>query len=148
MRKSSFAVVLAAIAGLVLLVAATSGAAGTGKKLFTDLSGAEEADAQGNVGVGDPDGSGTASLRLNQGRGKVCWTITWRNIEAPTAAHIHEAPAGVPGPIVVPLEPVSSGCTSASKALIKDIRKDQSDYYVNVHNEPFPGGAIRGQLGD
>jgi hypothetical protein len=33
--------------------------------------------------------------------------------------------------------------------LIKAIRHDPSAYYVNLHSQPnFPGGAVRGQLGD
>jgi hypothetical protein len=138
----------AAILVLGLVAGVGGGAAATGTKLFTTLSGAEEADAQGNVGVGDPDGTGTAALRLNQGQGRVCWTVTWKNISAPTMAHIHKAPAGVPGPVVVPLDPIGSGCATVDKALVKAIRQNPTAYYVNVHNEDFPAGAIRGQLGD
>jgi hypothetical protein len=118
-----------------------------GRPLSTTMSGAEEA-----PGPGDPDGAGSATIRLNSGQGEVCFDLTASNIAPATAAHIHEAPAGVPGPIVVPLSPPtsgsSSGCVSADRELIKDIRQNPSEYYVNVHNAEFPAGAIRGQLGD
>jgi CHRD domain len=67
------------------------------------------------------------------------------------------APAGSPGPIVVTLFTGSfagtdsvTGCVEdVDAALIKAIRHDPTAYYVNVHSRPnFPGGAIRGQLGD
>ena len=72
------------------------------------------------------------------------------------AGHIHVAPVGSPGPIVVPLFAGSfagtdavSGCVEDVDAdLIKAIRQDPAAYYVNLHSRPnFPGGAVRGQLG-
>ena len=40
-----------------------------------------------------------------------------------------------------------SGCaTGVDEDLIKDIRQNPENYYVNVHTGPFQGGAIRGQL--
>ena len=57
------------------------------------------------------------------------------------AAHIHEAPQGEPGPIVVPLfEGTFAGtdevsdCVDVDKSLIKDIRKHPDDYYVNAQH--------------
>jgi hypothetical protein len=103
-------------------------------------------------GPGDPDGSGTATIILNSGTNEVCWEITVSGITLPaTAAHIHVAPVGVAGPVVVALSPpdatgFSSGCRSADSALIKTIRKNPELYYVNVHTSDYPGGAIRGQL--
>ena len=88
--------------------------------------------------------------------GTVCFNLSWENVDGTVfAAHIHLAPAGVNGPIVVPLFEGSfggtdsvSGCVEdVARDLIKAIRQDPSAYYVNVHSTPnFPGGAIRGQL--
>ena len=42
----------------------------------------------------------------------------------------------------------ASGCTTGvDPALVKDIRKNPENYYVNVHSSVFQPGAIRGQLG-
>ncbi|MBZ0299976.1 MAG: CHRD domain-containing protein [Anaerolineae bacterium] len=115
-----------------------------GRRLTATLTGPAE------VPPGDPDGSGTAVITLNQGRGEVCFELTVNHISPATAAHIHIAPAGVPGPVVVPLiaptSGSSSGCVSADPALIKAIRQHPDNYYVNVHNADYPPGAVRGQL--
>jgi hypothetical protein len=116
-----------------------------GRQLSATLSGAEEV-----PGPGDPDGSGTALITLNQGQGLVCWELTATGILTPTAAHIHEGVFGVAGPVVVTLSPPvggsSSGCASVDSALIQSIRQNPAMYYVNVHNADYPSGAIRGQL--
>jgi hypothetical protein len=118
-----------------------------GRPLKATLTGAAEV-----PGPGDPNGTGTATLRLNQGRGKVCFVLTAKDITLPaTGAHIHVGAAGVAGNVVVPLTPpdasgISGGCVNASRATIKAIRKNPSNYYVNIHTSDFPAGAIRGQL--
>ena len=116
-----------------------------GAPRVTSLSGAEE------VPSADPDGSGFASIRLNVGQQRVCWELSVSDIAPATAAHIHAAPAGVNGPVVVPLSPPTSGFSSGcaegvNPALIQAIIDHPEQYYVNVHNAEFPGGAIRGQL--
>ena len=99
----------------------------------------------------ESDGSGTALVTLNQGRGEVCWDISVSDLTSPVIlAHIHSGAAGTNGPVVVDFnEPVNglNGCVHADEALIKTIRQDPADYYVNVHTTTFPGGEVRGQLG-
>lgn len=138
--------VLAVATGLALLPAVSmANAAEGGRPLSTDLTGAEE------VPPADPDGTGEAELKVNSGLGEICYHITVANLDGTvTAAHIHKAPAGVNGPIVVPLVPPVDGsieaCASVDRALAKDIRNNPGAYYVNVHTTIFPGGAVRGQL--
>jgi hypothetical protein len=145
---------LVVVGALALVgVAGTAGLAGAGgRPLATDLNGAEEV-----PGPGDPDATGQADFTFNKGKGEVCYDLSWSGIDGTVvAAHIHHAPAGVAGPVVVPL-PVGtsdgsgaiSNCVPVEPELMRAILKDPSSYYVNVHSTPnFPAGAIRGQLGD
>lgn len=136
---------------VLLLVPGSAVASTGGTPLATGMDGAQEA-----PGPGDPDATGEASFTLNQGQGRVCFELSWTDIDGTVvAAHIHQAPAGQAGGVVVGLFSGSlSGSDSASgciedvdRALVKAIRKDPSAYYVNVHSTAFPPGAVRGQLG-
>lgn len=73
------------------------------------------------------------------------------------AAHIHNAPAGASAPVLVPLEPVPRAteatfarCVFAPREVIKAMRKNPENYYVNIHTfggpNARPAGAIRGQM--
>jgi hypothetical protein len=104
-------------------------------------------------GPGDPDGRGHAHVRVFPKQDKVCFEIDVSNIELPaTAAHIHRGSADVAGPVVVDLAPPgadghSEGCVSVQdRELLRSIKNNPSGFYVNVHNTPFPAGAVRGQL--
>ena len=116
-----------------------------GRPISIELTGAAEA-----PGPGDPDGSGTASFTFNPGTGEVCYDFSVTGVNPLVAAHIHVAPAGSPGPVVIPLPPTGdfggSGCVTADRDLIVAILRNPSDYYFNVHNDPFFPGALRGQL--
>ena len=129
--------------------------------LSTELSGEEEV-----PGPGDPRGSGHATVTVNPDAGTICYVLSVTNLTArPTAAHIHVAPAGYSGPVVVRLTPppaatgTSSGCARladvpgatvpADLAGLAAAISDHPDaFYVNVHTPAFPLGAVRGQLGD
>jgi hypothetical protein len=146
-----FAVLVAALA-VALAVVSQAGAGTGGRPLSTTMTGASEV-----PGPGDADATGQADLRLNQGKERVCFDVSWAGIDGTVfAAHIHVGPVGVAGPIVVPIFSGSfsgtdavSGCVgNVDRGLIKAIRKNPSGYYVNVHSQPnFPNGAVRGQLG-
>jgi len=126
----------------------TSGSSQSGgawTKLSAKLSGSNE------VGGGDPNGSGTAAVKL---RGtEICFDVKWTGFQA-IMSHIHKAPAGTNGDVVVPFftseSPLDtnskSGCVTAKESLVKAIAANPSNYYVNVHSPEFPKGAARGQL--
>jgi hypothetical protein len=128
--RRSFAVAALLAGGIAAapLVAVPALAVDGGKKLSTTLTGAAEVPK-----AGDPDGSGEATVRVNIGQGEVCYTLKVEGIAPAAAAHIHEAPAGV--------------AADVTRELAKEIAKNPENYYVNVHNMEFPGGALRGQLG-
>ena len=117
-----------------------------GRKFTVELTGAQE------VPPADPDGSGTAQIYVNVGQQRVCWDISVEDIADPTRAHIHKAPAGTNGSIVVTLFETGNvdfeGCTTSplDRELLRDILQNPQGYYVNVHNAEYPGGAIRGQM--
>jgi CHRD domain len=143
---------LAATLGMVAMLVMAAPALGEGRPFSTTLTGAAEV-----PGPGDADASGTALISLNQGQNEVCFDLSWAGIDGTvTAAHIHVGSAGVAGPVVVPLfagaiagTASASACVSGVDAdLIKAIRQDPANYYVNIHSDVFPAGAIRGQLGN
>jgi hypothetical protein len=135
------------VSAFAILAGALPAAAAEGGRPFTTtLTGAAEVNQQGVPNQGDPDGIGTATVRVNPGLGQICWTISVSGVEPITAAHIHVAPPTAPGPVVVPLEPYTGGCTDVDRQLALAIIRDPGAYYVNVHNAPFPAGALRGQL--
>ena len=115
--------------------------------LRAELTGEEEV-----PGPGDPDGSGSATIIVIPATNTICYVLTAESIAPATAAHVHVAKRGEAGDVVVPLEPptygASGGCTQADPELVSNIQENPENYYVNVHNEPYPAGAIRGQLSE
>ena len=67
-----------------------------------------------------------------------------------TAAHIHMAPAGQNGPVIVSLTRTAANVWSVPPgARLTDAQYDafkQGNLYVNVHSAGTPSGEIRGQL--
>jgi CHRD domain len=122
-------------------------------QLFAVLLGGNEVSAVGDANAGDPDGSGTATVVF--GDTTICYAILVRGIDAPTLAHIHEGAAGINGPVQVLLSPptpaletgaTSSDCVPVDAVLLNSIRLNPAGFYVNVHNDAYPDGAVRGQL--
>lgn len=71
-----------------------------------------------------------------------------------TSAHIHRAPAGVNGPVIIDFAPLgfTFGAQSGTFSKIILLNTSQAadllagNLYVNIHNANFPGGEIRAQL--
>jgi hypothetical protein len=140
MRKLTL---LAALVLAVVLIAAVPVVAAPRATLEASLTGEKEV-----PGPGDPNGRGEADVKVY--KAKVCYELEVERIKPATAAHIHRGGPNVAGDIVVelkaPTDGSSEGCKAISKNLSKKLREHPWRYYVNVHNDPYPDGAIRGQL--
>lgn len=128
-------------------VAASSGLASADSRLFVAyLYGGNETPV-----AGDTNAFGIATVSISAA-GSICYSILLHNAVAATAAHIHAGVAGVAGGVSVTL-PVTggtptrnSGCVSAGAVTVTAIKNNPQNFYVNVHNAAFSGGAARGQL--
>jgi hypothetical protein len=103
-------------------------------------------DGSQEVSSGDPDGTGIASLFIDDQAMTIDWMISVSNIDLPLiGAHIHNAAAGANGSVVVDFSGQLSG-TNLNDADLANVLLNPTNFYVNLHNSVFPGGAIRGQL--
>lgn len=134
---------LATALGLIASLALATSVLAVETTLTADLAGSAET---------DEDGTGSARIVVDPDAGTACWTLSAENIDPVTISHIHVGAAGEDGDVVVDLdldgfEGSSEGCNEAADAeALQAIVDDPAGYYVNLHNEAFPGGAIRGQL--
>lgn len=149
MRLPRLALAASTISALLLSITLASSVAAGGRPLVASLTPGAE------TGGGDPSSAATGSFwaTFNRGQGEVCYELSWSNLSTNVAAaHIHVAPAGVNGPVVIPLSTTpttsgsTSGCVTPNPDLIKAIIQNPSGYYVNVHTTGVPAGAVRGQL--
>jgi hypothetical protein len=121
-------------------------------QLSAQLKGNEEV-----PGPGDPNGKGEAFVNVKRKKRKVCFQLEFKKIGPPTAGHIHKGAEGVAGPVKVtlfedpeglPVPGAVEGCVrDLKRRLIRKLAKRPGKFYVNLHNEEYPDGAIRGQLG-
>lgn len=140
------AIVLVATAFASLSVAAPTDAQQSSSRVVIELAGDEVV-----PGPGDPDGRAALSLSITRS-GMVCAFFQTRDVAVPfTGAHIHQGAAGTAGPEALTLiggttDPDPSACVEADRSLIKDLLRNPESYYVDIHNEEFPDGALRGQF--
>lgn len=170
MRHRILTAITAAAGITVAAVALQVGTATAGHSndlLEATLDGRSEVatDAEDRRIVGDPNGKGEAYVfGIDNDPNTLCYVLTVEGIAeldlAPgngRAAHIHEGPAGANGPVVAnlawPQDGNAADCLSDDEpgkfvngGSVAEILENPEDYYVNVHNTEFPGGALRGQL--
>jgi CHRD domain len=112
------------------------------------LNGANEVLADGTPNQGDPDGVGLATLIIDDAVSppSIAWQIDVQNIDLPpTGAHIHQGAKTTTGPILIDFSGQLSG-QGLQDADLAGVLADPTGWYVNVHNDPFRSGAIRGQI--
>jgi hypothetical protein len=98
---------------------------------------------------GSATGSGTARITLDLKTGKACWRLSVNGLDKTLSAHVHKAPPGKAGPVVIPLGAkfLTSGCVKVPEKSLTAVGTNPHGYYVNVHTRKYLNGAIRGQLG-
>jgi hypothetical protein len=110
--------------------------------------------------VGDPDGRGEFYVfGIDGDASTLCYVLTVDGIAPATAAHIHRGAPGTAGGVVASLGAPTDGnaadCLTEGEAgkfpgnppgIVAEILAHPGDFYVNVHNAEYPGGAVRGQL--
>ena len=150
--KRGFALfVLLGVAAIAMSASPAGGGNGPLCVLNTKMS------AESEVPRGTSDAFGNAQVKL-WSDGTVEWKVHIVNHdrETITAGHIHEAPAGVAGGVVVPLfggpatdakQFFDRGTSTIDPALAAAICGDPAEYYVNYHSDENPPGLARGQLG-
>src|SRR5918998_327158 len=149
-RALAVALVVATPAGLVAANPASARTSAEGVVLQSTLSGLREVGPDGSLGAGDPDGVGAATLELSAT--SLCFDLDVTGVELPAAAaHVHRAPVGTNGDVVVPLAPPgadcrSEGCADVAPDVLEALASTPEDFYVNVHTSAFSAGAVRGQL--
>jgi hypothetical protein len=151
------------VAALVFGPAPSADAGHQLEVLSAHLNGRQEVSSTGAPGVGDPDGRGIGFvIGFDRAPTTLCYVLIVTKIAPATMAHIHMAPAGTNGGIVVHLTPPTDGLSAdcvregdllpsgapvfTGGATAQQILDNPAGFYLNVHNAEFPAGAIRGQL--
>ncbi len=152
--------------GLLTTVLATfcfSAMAAASSVTYTiNANGAKEVTSTGTPNQGDLDGLASGTLILDNGTGSgttgtATFSITLSNIDITTLSghHIHIGAATTTGGIVLDFgDPdlirtnslLSGTRTGLSATQITTIFSNPTNFYYNLHNGAFPGGAVRDQL--
>lgn len=152
--------VLSLAAVMVMAIVGTAFAGHTNSVLESALNGRNEVSSDATNGglVGDPNGRGEVYVfGIDGDPTTLCYVLFVDKIDTATAAYIHRGEAGTNGPVVASLAAPGDGnaadCLTegepgkfADGQTVSEILGDPSSFYVNVHNDSYPGGAIRGQL--
>lgn len=155
-RNSGSSLAVAALSALLLaaLIVAPIAPAKPerGVKLRAILKGKNEV-----PGPGDPTGTGKVGLVLNAKQAKVCFTLSVRDLAPITAGFIIEGGRNETGAPVLRLFKDAGGrdgdgsfdqrCRrKVDKKLIRSLASAPDRYAVNIRNNEYPDGAVRGPL--
>jgi len=180
MKKVSFAAAL--LAGGLLLqscdnntvapnsadqTTTTASARKGGGNYKAHLTGDQEVPATPTAPPVVTNATGQINLKLSADGTELYYKLIVANIESVRFAHLHLAPAGANGPVVVTLTPhmmptlispqgvIAEGVITAASLSGPLAGKQVSDLvaaieagnvYTNVHSNKYPGGELRGQV--
>ena len=117
---------------------------GPGTAKLASLSGAQETPAVTTSAFG------AGVLIVDESSGRVSGFVATSGLTGATAAHVHLAARGTPGPIIVPLTGgpelwvVPDGAAPLGAEQVAAFQRNE--LYFNVHTAANPNGEIRGQL--
>ncbi|CAN5146631.1 hypothetical protein BH23ACT9_BH23ACT9_17010 [soil metagenome] len=112
-----------------------------------------DVDLTGDAEVPGPgsDGTGTATFTIDGPQ--ACLEGELDGVGPIVAGHVHTGTADEAGGVLLDLATTTDGdgpfdtCVDVDEATATEITEDPAGYYVNLHTEEFPDGAVRGQLG-
>lgn len=125
----------------------TATTAGETQYFTNTLSGTQEVPPNASTATG------SVTALLDKITNQVYVTGDFHNLSAAaSAAHLHRGLTGISGPVIVPISATAdTSGTITGSAIVSSTFADsmiRGFTYVNIHNALFPGGEIRGQLGD
>lgn len=95
----------------------------------------------------------SATATVKAGRGQICFTTTIGRLSGYILTiGIYQGSAGGNGPMVLRLSPSPiginqlNGCVPADDALVRDIARNPTHYYIQINTTLYPDGAVRAQL--
>jgi hypothetical protein len=129
-------------AWMAALTLAGAAFAATGQEVTVALAGANE------IPPVATQASGIGTIKVGADRSVVVRVAVSGML--PTVAHIHEAPAGANGPIIVPLvKGADNAWTAPAGTTLSDAQLaafKAGNLYFNIHSEAYRSGEIRGQI--
>ena len=152
--RRAFSILLVVATGLVAAVVAAAGQPPA--TTFAAVLTADQEVPACAIATGAARGHFVAHV-VDAAAGTVEWRLVANNLPgSTTAAHIHSAPAGVPGGVVQPLT-FAAGAENGvigtgsftNPGLVAAMQANPGGYYVNVHTalpDGCPPGVVRGQL--
>jgi len=137
--------------GLLLALTASAGAgsqAVTQVNVSAGMTPKQEVPAPSAAASG-ATGAFTGTVTATASGANFTWKLAFSNLTGPaTAAHLHIAAKGEPGPVIVPLcGPCTNGQTGSGKLTAGDVSALRAGrVYANIHTAANPAGEIRGQV--
>lgn len=137
------------------ILATAANAWGASATYLVNLNGANEVAPT----VGDPNGTATGTISLDDVTGNISYAITYANLETLADFHIHgpNGPAGTNQPVWIGFGTATTvpgtltrtvTLAAADLPKITQVLANPTNFYLNIHTSPtHPGGAVRGQLG-